>query len=106
MGPREAVVSGIVTPDEYVVDKKTKNVIDRFISEKNTMVVKAEDGIGTVEVKVEDELGKNFISKECLDKTELFTLIDYGLKIEEMYGAYQDIEWDLIGYQGALYLTI
>lgn len=92
-GLGEAVVSGIVTPDEYVVDKKTKNVIDRFISEKNTMVVKAEDGIGTVEVKVEDELGKNFISKECLDKTELFTLIDYGLKIEEMYGAYQDIEW-------------
>lgn len=92
-GLGEAVVSGIVTPDEYVIDKETKNIVDRFISEKNTMVIKSEDGIGTVEVKVEDELGSKFITGECLDKMELFTLIDYGLKIEEMYGSFQDIEW-------------
>lgn len=92
-GLGEAVVSGIVTPDEYVVDKETKNIVDRFIAEKNTMVIKSEDGIGTVEVKVGDELGSKFISGECLDRTELFTLVDYGLKIEEMYGTFQDIEW-------------
>lgn len=92
-GLGEAVVSGIVTPDEYVVNKETKDIVDSFIAEKNTMVIKAAGGIGTVEVKIEDELGKDFITGECLDKTELFTLIDYGLKIEEMYGSYQDIEW-------------
>ena len=92
-GLGEAVVSGIVTPDEYVVSKKSKEVIDRFISEKNTMVIKSEDGIGTVEVKVEDQLGKEFINNECLGRNELFALINYGLKIEEMYGSFQDIEW-------------
>ena len=92
-GLGEAVVSGIVTPDEYVVNKESKDVVDRLVTEKNTMVIKSEDGIGTIEVKVEDELGKDFVTSECLDKTELFTLIDYGLKIEELYGSYQDIEW-------------
>lgn len=92
-GLGEAVVSGIVTPDEYVVNKKSKQIIDKFISEKNTMVIKSDDGIGTVEVKVEDILGKEFITSECLTEGELFTLINYGLKIEEMYGSFQDIEW-------------
>ena len=92
-GLGEAVVSGIVTPDEYVINKETKDIVDSYISEKSSMVVKSEDGVGTVEVKVEDKLGIEFVKDECLSKNELFTLIDYGLKIEEMYGSFQDIEW-------------
>ncbi|MDR7870440.1 MAG: phosphoenolpyruvate synthase [Tissierellaceae bacterium] len=92
-GLGEAVVSGIVTPDEYTVNKRSKEIIDSFLSEKNIMVIKSGDGIGTVEVKVEDQLGKEFVSNECLDETQLQTLINYGLKIEEMYGSFQDIEW-------------
>jgi len=103
-GLGEAVVSGIVTPDEYVVDKKSKEIKDKYISEKNNMVVKAEDGIGTVEVKVEDHLGKEYINRECLTKDELNTLIDYGLKIEEMYGSCQDIEWGFDGDTKRLYI--
>ncbi len=103
-GLGEAVVSGLVTPDEYVVNKETKDIVDSYISEKNLMVIKSEDGIGTIEVKVADELGNDFVTRECLDKTELFTLIDYGLKIEEMYGSYQDIEWGFDGDTKELYI--
>ncbi|MEW8974457.1 MAG: PEP/pyruvate-binding domain-containing protein, partial [Tissierellaceae bacterium] len=92
-GLGEAVVSGIVTPDEYVVNKKSKEVKEIFVAEKNTMVIKDKSGIGTVEVKVADYIGNDYIEKECLTKDELNTLINYGLKIESMYGSFQDIEW-------------
>lgn len=92
-GLGEAVVSGIVTPDEYVVNKKSKEVKEIFVAEKNTMVIKDKSGIGTIEVKVADYIGNDYIEKECLTKDELNTLINYGLKIENMYGSFQDIEW-------------
>ena len=92
-GLGEAVVSGIVTPDEYVIDKKTKETKEIFVAEKNTMVIKDKSGIGTTEVKVGEYVGEEYIEKECLSKDELNTLINYGLKIENMYGSFQDIEW-------------
>ncbi|MFA5576029.1 MAG: phosphoenolpyruvate synthase [Tissierellaceae bacterium] len=92
-GLGEAVVSGIVTPDEYLMDKKTGQLIEKHIAEKKVMIVKKEDGVGTMEVKVSDYLGSQSVEKECLTGEEITTLVDYGLKIEEMYGSHQDIEW-------------
>ncbi len=57
------------------------------------MVIKDKSGIGTTEVKVGEYVGEEYIEKECLSKDELNTLINYGLKIENMYGSFQDIEW-------------
>lgn len=92
-GLGEAVVSGAVTPDEYIVDKKTKSIKESHIAEKSIMVIKKEKGVGTIEIKVGDYIGYENVSKECLTRNELQTLVSYGLKIEEMYGIYQDIEW-------------
>ncbi|MBU5669341.1 phosphoenolpyruvate synthase [Peptoniphilus sp. MSJ-1] len=92
-GLGEAVVSGIVTPDEYIIDKKTKKVIEENISEKEYMVIKREDGVGTKTVMVKDVLGEDAISAEALSKEELNTLIERGLKVEELYGSVQDTEW-------------
>ncbi len=92
-GLGEAVVSGFVTPDEYIVNKESRKVKDVFIAEKNTMVIKDKSGIGTIEVKVSDYLGSEYVERECLTEGELDILIGYGLKIEDMYGSFQDIEW-------------
>lgn len=94
-GLGESVVSGMVTPDEYVVNKKTKEIIEKTISDKNKMVIQADDGIGTRLVDVADYLGNAAVSEECLSEYELDTLIDYGLKIEELYNNIQDIEWGI-----------
>lgn len=94
-GLGEAVVSGMVTPDEYIVNKKTKQVIETTISDKNVMVIKADDGIGTKLVQVEDYLGTDAVTAECLSQYELSTLIDYGIKIENLYKSIQDIEWGI-----------
>lgn len=92
-GLGEAVVSGIVTPDEYIIDKKTKIVIEKNISEKEYMVIKNENGVGTRTVNVKDVLGEDAIKAEALAPEELNTLIERGLKVEKLYGSVQDTEW-------------
>lgn len=92
-GLGEAVVSGIVTPDEYIIDKKTKKVIEKNIAEKEYMVIKNENGVGTRVVNVKDVLGEDAIKAEALSEKELNTLIERGLKVEKLYGSVQDTEW-------------
>ena len=92
-GLGEAVVSGTVTPDEYIVDKKSKEIIQKHIAEKTVMVVKKDIGIGTVEINVGSYIGHENINKQCLTDEEIMVLANYGMKIEEMYGSFQDIEW-------------
>lgn len=92
-GLGEAVVSGIVTPDEYIIDKKTKKVIEKNIAEKEYMVIKNENGVGTRVVNVKDVLGEDAIRAEALSEKELNTLIERGLKVEKLYGSVQDTEW-------------
>ncbi len=92
-GLGEAVVSGTVTPDEYIVDKSTKEIVDKHIAEKNIMIVKKDIGIGTIEMNVGDYIGYENINEQCLSDEEIMELANYGLKIEEMYGSFQDIEW-------------
>lgn len=92
-GLGEAVVSGTVTPDEYIVDKRTKKVVERHIAEKNTMVVDKAKGVGTEERPVAEVLGEDYVSKECLKPEELQKLIEMGMKVEQMYGKVQDTEW-------------
>ena len=92
-GLGEAVVSGAVTPDEYIVNKKNKEIIEKHIAEKTVMIVKKDTGVGTVEINVGDYIGHDKINKQCLSDEEIILLGDYGLKIEEMYGRHQDIEW-------------
>lgn len=92
-GLGEAVVSGLVTPDEYIVDKKTKQVLERNIATKNMMVVQNDDRLGTHEAKVLDVLGKTAVKTESLNDDELETLVEMGLKVESLYGTVQDTEW-------------
>lgn len=92
-GLGEAVVSGMVTPDEYVIDKTNKKIIEKNIASKKTMVVRREDTVGTEEKLVSEVLGEEFVEAECLSQDELNTLIERGLKVEELYGSVQDTEW-------------
>lgn len=103
-GLGEAVVSGTVTPDEYLVNKKSKKILEKHISEKNIMIIKKKDGVGTEEVNVADTLGKEYVNSQCLSDEEIMILVDYGLKIEELYGSHQDIEWGFDKDTKSLYI--
>lgn len=92
-GLGEAVVSGTVTPDEYILDKQTSSIIEKQIAEKNLMVVKNQDGVGTVEVNVSEYLGNEMVSAPSLSDDEILRLSKIGVLIEELYNSPQDVEW-------------
>ncbi|WP_261179238.1 PEP/pyruvate-binding domain-containing protein [Anaerobacillus sp. CMMVII] len=103
-GLGEAVVSGIVTPDEYLVDKATLAITEKQIATKNTLVVKNKAKVGTVEVAVKDYLGYEHVTAQCLLDDEIKYLCKSSLKIEEVYQAPQDIEWALDADTKELYI--
>lgn len=103
-GLGEAVVSGIVTPDEYLVDKQTLNIIEKQIATKNVIVVKSSEKVGTVEVAVKDYLGYEHVTAQCLLDDEIQYLCKNSLKIEEIYNVPQDIEWALDADTKELYI--
>lgn len=88
-GLGEAVVSGLVTPDSYIVDKNSGEIVNEFISEKEDMIVRKESGKGTVQLKVPEEK-KNM---KVLDEREISQLIEFALKVEDFFGNPQDVEW-------------
>jgi pyruvate,water dikinase len=103
-GLGEAVVSGIVTPDEFILDKDHLDVVEKNIAEKNTMIVEKKNGIGTVKVAVKEYLGPDKVKIQCLSDMEIITLGKAGKKIEEIYQSPQDIEWALDKDTGELYI--
>src|SRR5699024_10402305 len=82
-----------VTPDEYIVSKENKEIIEKHIAEKTVMIVKKQNSIGTIEGNVGDIIGPEKINEQCLTDDEIVKLSDYGIKIENMYKKSQDIEW-------------
>ncbi len=88
-GLGEGVVSGIVTPDNYVLDKASNQALETYVSEKETMVVRAPELKGTVEQDVPEEL-KN---SQVLSEAELAELSEMAKRIETFFGKPQDIEW-------------
>ena len=85
----ESVVSGEVTPDHFVVNKITLDIIDRTISHKLVCVTvdtKAQVS-RTIEVPFERQNVQSLIDDEI---TELAWM---GKQIEKHYGRPMDIEW-------------
>ncbi len=103
-GLGEAVVSGIVTPDEYLVNKETLAVNEKQIATKNVLIVKNKEAVGAVEVAVKDYLGYEQVTSQCLVDEEIKNLCTSSLKIEEIYHAPQDIEWALDADTKELYI--
>ncbi len=87
-GLGEAIVSGSVIPDEYVVDKNTLNIISVKVNEKKIMSVYDPDSL-TKEVEVPSELR----NVQCLTEEEIRKLAEYGKRLEEHYKHPQDIEF-------------
>ena len=97
-GLGEAVVSGVVTPDNLWINKKTGEVTTEYISEKETMVIRASERGGSKEVEVPEELRE----APVLTKEEQRALIDVANKIEAFYGKPEDVEWAI--ENGRLYM--
>lgn len=97
-GLGEAIVSGIVTPDNLWIDKRTGEVTTEYISEKETMVVRLSEQGGTREEPVPEELRE----APVLTDAERDRLVELARKIEAFYQKPEDIEWAIV--DGQVYL--
>jgi pyruvate,water dikinase len=91
-GLGEAVVSGSVSPDKYVYDRRLKKVFDRMISKKEYMIVPIGDH-GTELV----EIPKDRQDEPILSDPEVEALAAFAEISEEHYNVPQDIEWAIVG---------
>lgn len=87
-GLGEAVVSGIVSPDEYILSRDGR-IIRKVIGSKDVKIIYDRENRGTKQVPVD----KNERSQAVIDDKTLAELVAEGLRIEEHYGHPMDIEW-------------
>lgn len=87
-GLGEAVVSGSVSPDRYVVTKDSKTITTRSVRPKE-LVIEGVDGGGT---RTRMLSGPESL-RPVLDDQEVLQLAELGIAIERHYGSPQDTEW-------------
>ncbi len=87
-GLGEAVVSGRVTPDEYVIAKDSLEILERHVAVKKEKCVRGDEGDTTYVPVPEDLQAVPAVSDE-----EIIRLTEEAKRIEAHYGSPQDIEW-------------
>ena len=88
-GLGEAVVGGEVTPDFYILDKKSLRMVSKNIGEKTFMYTRDLENGKTKKVNLSQEIAR----KQVLTDDEIRALGTFGKRIEQHYGWPQDIEW-------------
>lgn len=88
-GLGEAVVSGEVTPDNFMVDKVILEIHNRTISPKHIELMRSPDGSGVVRRDVEADRR----DRPSVTDRELLEIARMAKTAERYFGAPQDIEW-------------
>ena len=92
-GLGEAVVSGMVSPDLYVLDKRTLRITKVEKKEQKFKIVRDRATGSTVHVALDASEER----LQVLSDKEILELARYGKKLEEHYRHPQDVEWAVEG---------
>jgi pyruvate,water dikinase len=95
-GLGEAVVAGLVVPDQFRLDRCDR-VLERKVGRKRVAIRSLPNG-GTFEQQVPPAQ----VNQLCLDDVQLRALGELALRCEKVYGPRRDIEWAF--QDGTLYL--
>jgi phosphohistidine swiveling domain-containing protein len=88
-GLGEAIVSGLVSPDRFIVERTGQRILDREISKKHKAILLSEGGRSLVDVVKEKRL------QPSLNDGDVKRLAQVGQRIETFFGVPQDIEWSI-----------
>ncbi len=97
-GLGEAVVSGSVSPDNYVIDRETGEVLEHTVADKKLLMEKDPETGQTVEREVSEEKR----TAPVLESEEIDRLVELGKRAEAHYDSPQDVEWALV--DGEVYM--
>ncbi len=87
-GLGEMVVSGQITPDSFIIDKKTLEIKQKSIGTKSKQMVKAKDGSNEIK-----DVDQEMQEKQCISDEQVKKLAEIGKKIEKHFKFPQDCEW-------------
>lgn len=96
-GLGEAIVSGQVTPDNYVIDKDDNCILDINVNTQERMIVKKGKETKMSPVPESEQ------SKQKMSGAKIMELAEICMKIEKHYGFPCDIEWAMV--DGKIYIT-
>ncbi|GAB7013904.1 pyruvate, water dikinase [Halolamina salina] len=88
-GLGEAVVSGTVSPDNYVYDRNTDSVEEVTVADKKVKMIKDPETGETVEESVSPDRR----NERVLSDDEIEDLVELGERVEDHYDEPQDVEW-------------
>ncbi|MCY7723999.1 phosphotransferase, partial [Bacillus pumilus] len=94
-GLGEAIVSGLVTPDTFIVDKETLS-IEKSLGTKELQIIPYQEGV--IEQSVTEEMAGQY----CLNDDELVEITQITKQVEALYGHSVDIEFGIAN--GTFYL--
>ena len=97
-GLGEAVVSGAVSPDNYVYDRERAALDTVTVAEKKVEMVKDPNTGETVQLDIDDERRDSRV----LSDDEIESLVTLGERVEAHYETPQDVEWAI--YDGEIYM--
>ncbi len=86
-GLGEMLVQGLITPDNFIVDRKSLDIKSKDIQTQETMLV-FRDGKNQ-----EVEVPESYRSRQAITDEQVKHLAELGKSIEDHYGKPMDIEW-------------
>jgi len=98
-GLGEYLVQGKVTPDTFIVFKKTMKIIEKVVGSKKVKLIRS--GRGNREARVSEDDRNKF----CITDEQAKRLAEYAIMIENHYKNPMDIEWAIDGETGNLYIV-
>ena len=99
LGLGEACVSGMVTPDMYILDKASLDIQQKEVSHQEQQLIRAEEpGLGE-EANSWVAIPASEARAQKLEDDQIRTLAGLGVLIENHYGRPQDIEWAFLDGQ-------
>ncbi len=101
-GLGEAIVSGEVTPDLYIVDKKNLTIINKKLARQELQLLRNPDSQGR-EANAWVSLPRELETQPKLNDDEIIELVKIGKKIEKHYQFPQDTEWAI--EDGTIYIV-
>ena len=95
-GLGEAIVSGEVTPDLYIIDKKDIKIISKKIGKQDWKLTRNLSG-DSDEPNIKVPLPSSLQIQQKLADDDIIALAKIGKYIEELYQFPQDLEWAIEG---------
>lgn len=103
-GLGEAIVSGEINPDLYIVDKRELKLLDKRVARQEWQLVRNPRTSRVLdETNIKVSVFPAYQSEQKLADDDILELASIGKRIEELYGSHQDIEW--AREQGQIYVV-